>query len=354
MIEYRALGVTGVKVSSLALGTMMLGSWGNQSLEESIRIIHAALDSGINIIDTADIYGAGESEEIVGRALSERKRSNVILATKFHAPMSDSPNWSGNSRRWMFRAVEDSLRRLKTDWIDLYQVHRPDPDTAMDETLAGLSDLIQAGKVRYIGTSTFPPSEIVEAQWLARVRRYSHFACEQPPYSILARGVEAEVLPVCQRYGLGVITWGPLAGGWLSGRRQSPQEAASPRVTLQPARFDLSVVANQRKRDAVDALLRLSANIGVSLLHLALAFVRAHPAVTSAILGPRTIGQLMEQLSGDFEIDSDVLDEIDAIVPPGTDLTVDDRDWLPPSRTDSSGRRRCGTERFTRRHPALI
>jgi aryl-alcohol dehydrogenase-like predicted oxidoreductase len=213
-MQYRTLGRTGVKISPLCLGAMMFGEWGNPDHDDSIRIIHRALDAGINFIDTADVYSHGESEEIVGKALVDGRRGDVILATKVHASMGDDPNHKGNSRRWIIREVESSLRRLKTDWIDLYQIHRPSPDTDVEETLGAVSDLVTQGKVRYIGSSTFPASHIVEAQWTARERRLTRFVCEQPPYSMLVRAVEADVLPTCQRHGMGVISWSPLAGGW--------------------------------------------------------------------------------------------------------------------------------------------
>src|SRR6202030_3650155 len=217
-MEYRPLGRTGVEVSPLCLGAMMFGAWGNTDHEDSLRIIHAALDAGINFIDTADVYSRGESEEIVGRALAAGRRESVVLATKAHGTMGDDPNEFGNSRRWIVKEVENSLRRLKTDWIDLYQIHRPELDTDIDETLGALSDLVRAGKVRYLGSSTFPAHEIVEAQWVATKRGRGRFVCEKPPYSILVRGIEADVLPTCQQYDMGVIPWSPLAGGWLSGK----------------------------------------------------------------------------------------------------------------------------------------
>src|SRR3954447_6409167 len=247
-MELRPLGRTGVKVSPLCLGAMMFGAWGNTDHDESVRIIHRALDAGINFIDTADVYARGESDEIVGKALAGGRRDNVVLATKFHGTMGDDPNEKGNSRRWIVRECENSLRRLGTDWIDLYQVHRLDPQTDLDETLGALSDLVHAGKVRYIGSSTFPPSTIVEAQWVAERRNRERFVCEQPPYSILVRGIEAEVLPTCERYGMGVIPWSPLAGGWLSGRwRKGSDDLTSRRAQRIPARYDLSTPENQAK-----------------------------------------------------------------------------------------------------------
>jgi aryl-alcohol dehydrogenase-like predicted oxidoreductase len=261
-MQLRNLGSTGVKVSPLCLGAMMFGNWGNTDHDESMRIIHAALDAGINFIDTADVYSHGESEQIVGEALKGR-RDHIVLATKVHGPMGDDPNEFGNSRRWIIREVEDSLRRLQTDWIDLYQIHRPEEDTNIDETLGVLSDLVHQGKVRYIGSSTFPPSQIVEAQWMAEKRGRERFVCEQPPYSLLVRGVENDVLSTCKRYGMAVIPWSPLAGGWLSGRWRKGQETPdSTRAQRLPHRYDLSIPANQRKLDAAEALAQLAGRPG--------------------------------------------------------------------------------------------
>src|SRR3954451_8566684 len=258
-MELRTLGRTGVKVSPLCLGAMMFGGWGNEDHDESIRIIHSALDAGINFIDTADVYSRGESEEIEGKALAGGRRDNVVLATKVHGTMGDDQNEFGNSRRWIVKAVENSLRRLGTDWIDLYQIHRPEEDTDIDETLGALTDLVRQGKVRYIGSSTFPASQIVEAQWVAERRGRERFVCEQPPYSILARGIEAEVLPVCESYGMGVIPWSPLAGGWLSGRyRMGEDLPQSRRAQRVPQRYDMSLPGNQRKLEAADALGKLA------------------------------------------------------------------------------------------------
>src|SRR5271167_1818392 len=248
-IEHRDLGSTGVKVSPLCLGAMMFGAWGNTDHEDSIAIIHRALDAGINFIDTADVYARGESEEIVGKALAGGRRDSVVLATKIHGRMHDEdPNQYGNSRRWIIQEVENSLRRLKTDWIDLYQIHRPEPDTDIDETLGALSDLVHAGKIRYAGSSTFPAYQIVEAQWVAEKRGRERFVCEQPPYSLLARGVEADVLPVCEKYGMGVIGWSPLAGGWLSGKygKEGESPGSSRRAQMIPQRYDMSMPANQK------------------------------------------------------------------------------------------------------------
>src|ERR671920_1625112 len=276
-MEHRQLGRTGVSVSKFCLGAMMFGDWGNKDHDESVRIIHRALDAGINFIDTADVYGRGESEEIVGKALAGGRRDDVILATKFHGAMGDDPNRQGSSRRWIMRAVEDSLRRLDTDWIDLYQVHRPRTDTDIDETLGALTDLVRQGKIRYIGSSTFPASQIVEAQWTAERRGRERFVCEQPPYSILVRGIEKDVLPTLLRHRMGAIAWSPLAGGWLSGRwRKGAEDLTSRRSAMIPRRYDLSIPANQRKLEAADALGALADEAGMSLIHLALAFAINH------------------------------------------------------------------------------
>src|SRR3954470_10984310 len=332
-MDYRTLGRTGTKVSPLCLGAMMFGAWGNEDHDESIRIIHRALDAGINFIDTADVYSRGESEEIVGKALSGGRREHVVLATKVHGTMGDDPNEFGNSKRWIVREVENSLRRLQTDWIDLYQIHRPEADTDIDETLGALSDLVHQGKVRYIGSSTFPPSQIVEAQWAAERRNRERFVCEQPPYSLIARQVEAEVLPTCKRYGMGVIPWSPLGGGWLSGKWRKGQEApTSSRANRLPQRFDLSIPANERKLDAVEELAKLAEEAGLSLIHLAIAFVLRHPAVTAPIIGPRTMEQLESQVgAAEVELADDVLDRIDEIVPPGANVNHADAGWDNPA-----------------------
>jgi aryl-alcohol dehydrogenase-like predicted oxidoreductase len=341
-MEYRLLGRTGLEVSPLCLGAMMFGAWGNTDHEESIRIIHAALDAGINFVDTADVYSSGESEEIVAKALAGR-RDEVVLATKFHFRVGEGPNQGGNSRRWIFQEVEASLKRLNTDWIDLYQVHRPDPRVDIDETLGALSDLVHAGKIRYLGSSTFAAGEIVEAQWTAERRGRERFVCEQPPYSLLVRGIEREVLPVCERYGMGVINWSPLAGGWLSGRyRKDAEIPGSTRSNRLPGRYDMSIPANQHKLEVADALAVLAEEAGMSLIHLAIAFTIRHPAITSAIIGPRTMEQLESQLgAADVELSDELLDRLDEIVPPGTNLNdANDSGYRPPSLTDASLRRR--------------
>ncbi len=340
-MEMRQLGRTGVSVSPLCLGAMMFGAIGNTDHDDSIRIIHRALDAGINLIDTADVYSQGESEEIVGKALKGR-RDDVVLATKVHGPMGDDPNHQGNSRRWIIQEVENSLRRLQTDRIDLYQIHRPRPEIDIDDTLGALSDLVHQGKVLNIGCSTFQGSQIVEAHWCSERRGHVHFKTEQPPYSILVRGIESEVLPVCERYGMGVIPWSPLAGGYLSGRwRRGGEQLSSKRVGILPKLFDPNLPENQRKLEAVYALTDLADEAGLSLIELALAFVIRHPAVTAAIIGPRTMEHLESQLpSADVTLSDDVLDRIDEIVPPGTTLNPTDDGWTPPAIADARLRRR--------------
>jgi aryl-alcohol dehydrogenase-like predicted oxidoreductase len=324
---------------------MMFGSRGNPDHEDSIRIIHRALDAGINLVDTADVYSRGESETIVGQALQGR-RDEVFLATKFHGRMGEDPNHFGNSRRWIIRAVEASLRRLRTDHIDLYQVHRPEEDTDFDETLGALSDLVHQGKVRYLGTSTFEPSAIVEGQWIAQRRGRERVVAEQPPYSILARGVEREVLPIAQKYGLAVIPWSPLAGGWLTGKfRKGGGQPPTSRAARQPGRFEIDAPENAAKLEATEALAQLAEQAGLPLTHLALAFVLEHPAVTAPIIGPRTFAQLEGQLgAATVRLSRDVLDEIDKIVPPGTTLSARDQGYQSPAITDPARRRRTGQE----------
>ena len=346
-MRMRTLGGTGIKVSPYCLGAMMFGAWGNHDHDESIRIIHTALDEGINFIDTADVYSAGESEEIVGKALRGR-RDGVVLATKAHSAMSEDPNAHGNSRRWIVREVENSLRRLQTDHIDLYQMHRPDPDTDIDETLSALSDLIHDGKVCAIGSSTFPAEQIVEAQWVAQQRGRERFRCEQPPYSIFARGIESAVLPACQKYGMGVIVWSPLGGGWLTGRirRDTGVDMTKGRAQRIPQRFDPALQGNKAKLAAVEELIKIAADAGCSLTHLALAFVISHPGVTSAIIGPRTMEQLTDLLAGaDVVLEDAILDRIDQIVPPGVTLNPADSGWRPPALATAAARRRPAAER---------
>jgi aryl-alcohol dehydrogenase-like predicted oxidoreductase len=288
------------------------------------------------------VYSAGESEEFVGKAL-QGGRDEGVLATKCFMPMGQDPNMAGGSRRWIMKEVENSLRRLQTDYIDLYQIHRPVPGTDIDETLGALSDLIHQGKVRIIGSSTFPAEEIVEAQWVAEKRHRERFTCEQPPYSLFARGIETSVLPTCERYGMGVIPWSPLAGGWLTGKyRNGDPQPTGGRAARIPARFDFSLPENQRKLDVVDELDKVASDAGISMTHLAMAFVVAHPAVSAAIIGPRTMEQLTDVLAGaSVELDDDVMDRLDEIVPPGTTLNAADAGWTPPSIANSFHRRRA-------------
>jgi aryl-alcohol dehydrogenase-like predicted oxidoreductase len=340
-MEYRLLGRTGVKVSPLCLGAMMFGPWGNNDHADATRIIHRALDAGINFIDTADVYSGGTSEEIVGKAI-EGRRDDVFLATKFFMPMNpDDPNQSGGSRRWIIREVENSLRRLNTDYIDLYQVHRPSPDTDVEETLGALTDLVRQGKVRYIGSSSYSGSQIVEAQWAARERNLERFVTEQPPYSILARGIEEDVLPTVQRHGMGTLSYSPLAGGWLSGRWRK-DSASSPTSSARPsARFDMTRFANQRKLDLVEDLAQLAEESGHSLIELASAFVINHPGITSAIVGPRTMAQLESYLpAASVALTADVLDRIDEIVEPGVTVNPDDNSYGAHELTPRARRRR--------------
>jgi aryl-alcohol dehydrogenase-like predicted oxidoreductase len=337
-MQRRVLGGTGISVSEFALGTMMFGAMGNTDHDESVRVIHAALDAGINFVDTADVYSRGESEEIVGRALKGR-RDDVVLATKFGLPMGPDDNQRGGSPRWIKRAVEDSLRRLGTDYIDLYQMHRPDPGTAIEETLEALSDLVRAGKVRAVGSSTFPAELIVEAQWAADRNGLHRFRTEQPRYSILTRIIEGNVLPTAQRYGLGVLTYGPLSSGWLSGRADP---ASGHRATSAPGVFDLAIPANQARLAAVRELTSLAAQAGLPLSRLATAFVRSHPAVTSVLLGPRSPEQLTDLLAGaDTVLDDAVLGRIDEIVPPGSEINPADNYLAAgPALADKRLRRR--------------
>jgi aryl-alcohol dehydrogenase-like predicted oxidoreductase len=342
-MEHRLLGRTGVSVSKLCLGAMMFGDWGTKDHDESIRIIHRALDAGINFIDTADVYSQGDSEVIVGEALAGGKRDDIVLATKVWGAMGEDPNQRGNSRRWIIREVENSLRRLGTDWIDLYQIHRYEPNIDLDVTLGALTDLVQAGKVRYVGHTTFPVSAIVEAQWTARERGRERFMSEQPTYSILTRAIETEVLPTCARYGMGVISYSPVAGGWLTGRYRQGTEVTGPASYARQRladRFDMSLPENQRKLEAVEQLAQLAEQAGLTLIQLAIAFVLRHPAVTAAIIGPRTMEHLESQLAAaDIELPDDVLDQIDKIVPPGITINPADNGWVSPALQPAARRR---------------
>ncbi|SER01956.1 Predicted oxidoreductase [Lentzea xinjiangensis] len=336
-MRMRVLGRTGIEVSPYCLGTMMFGQVGNPDHDECVRIVHRALDFGINFVDTADVYSYGETEEIVGKALRGR-RDEVVLATKVNGVMGEGHNRSGSSRRWIIAEVEHSLRRLQTDYIDLYQVHHPDPRTDVEETLSALTDLVRAGKVRAIGCSNLPAVEIVEAQWASERRGLERFRTEQPHYSILNRGVERDVLPVCERYGMGALVWSPLAGGLLTGRyrKDRPPNGHAARMRWLPRHM-----TDENKLDAVERLLPVAQQAGMSLTHLAMAFAVAHPAVTSAIIGPRTTAQLDDLLAGAGTVlDDGLLDRIDEVVPPGTDLGALDIAYVPPSLAKPGLRRR--------------
>ncbi|GGN04787.1 aldo/keto reductase [Streptomyces fuscichromogenes] len=339
-MQYRTLGRTGVQVSALGLGAMNFGAIGRTTQEEATAIVDAALDAGINLIDTADMYGQGESEEMVGKAIAGR-RDDIVLATKAGMPMGEERNHKGGSRRWLVTALEDSLRRLGVDHVDLYQVHRWDPATSDEETLSALTDLQRAGKIRHFGSSTYPAYRIVQAQWAAREHRLSRYVTEQPSYSLLQRGVESHVLPVTEEYGMGVLVWSPLSSGWLSGAVRRGRDITTSRAETLPDRFDLTVPANQARLDAVERLAAVADGAGLTLIQLALGFVTAHPGVTSALIGPRTPDHLSSQLAAaDTVLSADVLDAIDAIVAPGTDLAAHEKYDTPPALLDPALRRR--------------
>jgi aryl-alcohol dehydrogenase-like predicted oxidoreductase len=339
-VQYRTLGRTGVQVSTLSLGAMNFGAIGRTTQDEATAIVDAALEGGINLIDTADMYSGGESEEMVGKAIAGR-RDDIVLATKAGMPMGDERNRQGASRRWLVTELENSLRRLGVDHVDLYQIHRWDPRTGDEETLSALTDLRQAGKIRYFGSSTFPAYRIVQAEWAAREYRLGRYVTEQPSYSLLQRGIESHVLPVTERYGLGVLVWSPLSSGWLSGAVRAGQEVTTSRSAFMPERFDTAIPANQARLDAVERLAKVADEAGLTLIQLALGFVTAHPAVTSAIIGPRTMDHLNSQLAAaDTVLSADTLDAIDAIVPPGVDLAAHEKFDTPPALLDAALRRR--------------
>ncbi|GHH43945.1 aldo/keto reductase [Streptomyces candidus] len=339
-MQYRILGRTGVQVSALALGAMNFGKIGRTSQDEATALVGAALEAGINLIDTADVYGGGESEEMVGKAIAGR-RDDIVLATKATMPMGDERNRQGSSRRWLVTALEDSLRRLGVDHVDLYQIHRWDPKTSDEETLSALTDLQREGKIRYFGSSTFPAYRIVQAQWAAREHHLSRYVTEQPSYSILQRGIETHVLPVTKQYGLGVMVWSPLASGWLSGAVREGREITTSRSTFMPQRFDTTIPSNRARLDAVEQLAKVADEAGLTMIQLALGFVTAHPGVTSALVGPRTLDHLHSQLAAaDITLSADILDAIDGIVAPGTDLAAHEKNDTPPALLDPSLRRR--------------
>jgi aryl-alcohol dehydrogenase-like predicted oxidoreductase len=332
-MQYRTLGRTGIKVSPYALGTLMFAtSIGNPDPADSARILHKALEHGINFVDTADAYG--DSEDIVGRAL-EGHRDDVVLATKFGRPAGQDPNHQGASRRWIVTAVENSLRRLRTDHLDLYQLHRPDPGTDVEETLAALDDLLRSGKVRAIGASQTPASGIVEAQWVAARRGLTGFHTEQAAYSLLNRGVEREILPATQRFGMGTLVWGPLGQGLLTGRVRRGERNDLRRAGL------VRHLTDERRLDVVEQLVPLAEEAGLPMTHLAMAFTITHPGVTSALLGVRTMQHLDDLLAGlDVTLTDDVLDRIDQIIPPGTDVGTLDQAYQPPAVEQPTLRRR--------------
>jgi aryl-alcohol dehydrogenase-like predicted oxidoreductase len=339
-MQYRTLGRTGVQVSSLVLGAMNFGALGRTTQDEVTAIVGAALEGGINLIDTADMYSSGQSEEMVGKAIAGR-RDDIVLATKANSPMGDERNHQGSSRRWLVTALDDSLRRLGVDHVDLYQIHRWDPRTSDEETLSALTDLQRAGKIRYFGSSTFPAYRLVQAQWAARDYHLSRYVTEQPSYSILQRGVEADVLPVTGQYGLGVLAWSPLASGWLSGAIREGREMTTSRAKLRPERFDLTISANRARLDAVEQLAKVADEAGLTMIQLALGFVTAHTAVTSAIIGPRTLEHLHSQLAAaDTVLSADVLDAIDSVVAPGVDLAAREKFDTPPALLNPALRRR--------------
>ncbi|MEV6192941.1 aldo/keto reductase [Streptomyces sp. NPDC051920] len=339
-MQYRTLGRTGVQVGSLALGAMNFGRIGRTGQDEATAIVDAALEGGINLIDTADMYGDGESEEIVGKAIAGR-RDDIVLATKAGMPMGEERNHRGSSRRWLVTELDNSLRRLGVDHVDLYQIHRWDPATGDEETLSALTDLQRAGKIRYFGSSTFPAHRIVQARWAAHEHHLRPYVTEQPSYSILQRGIEADVLPVAEEYGLGVLVWSPLASGWLSGAVRRGREITTSRSAFMPQRFDLAIPSNQARLDAVERLAVIAEEAGLTLIQLALGFVTAHPAVTSALIGPRTLEHLHAQLAAaDTVLSADVLDAIDAVVSPGTDLAAHEKFDTPPALLDPALRRR--------------
>ncbi|MEU5592308.1 aldo/keto reductase [Streptomyces sp. NPDC020298] len=339
-MQYRTLGQTGVQVSTLALGAMNFGTIGRTTQDEATALVDAALEAGINLIDTADMYSDGESEVMVGKAIAGR-RDDIVLATKAGMPMSEERNHQGSSRRWLITELDNSLRRLGVDHVDLYQIHRWDPRTSDEETLSALTDLQRAGKIRYFGSSTFPAHRIVQAQWAAREHHLSRYVTEQPSYSILQRGIETHVLPVTEQYGLGVLVWSPLASGWLSGAVREGRDITTSRSTFMPQLFDTTVPANRARLDAVEQLAKLADEAGLTMIQLALGFVTTHPAVTSALIGPRTLDHLHTQLAAaDTVLSADLLDAIDTIVTPGTDLAPHEKFDTPPALLDPTLRRR--------------
>ena len=313
---YRNLGRTGVKVSPLCLGAMMFGSKADEA--QSAAMIDRALDAGVNFIDTANVYSRGVSEDFVGKALARNgKRDRVVLATKVHGSMQDDdPNMQGNSRRHIIAQCEASLRRLQTDYIDLYQLHRPQPELAIDETLRALDDLVRAGKVRYLGTSTFAAWQLVESLWASKELGLNRFVCEQPPYHLLDRRIERELIPCAQTYGLALIPWSPLAGGMLTGkykRGQEPPEGA--RLSGQPGGREYFSDASFKVAETLEAL---AIEKGCTTSQLALAWCAQQPGITAPIIGPRTMEQLEDNLGAlEVEVTDEDRQRLDEVAPPG-------------------------------------
>jgi aryl-alcohol dehydrogenase-like predicted oxidoreductase len=345
-MRYRSLGGTGMQVSAICLGTMAFGG-GNEDPEDCARMVHAAIDGGINFMDTADRYSNSRSEEILGKALVGH-RDEVVLATKFGLPAGPGINERGGSRRWINRAIEASLRRLNTDYVDLYQLHSPDFSADLDETLGALSDLVHAGKVRALGASNTPPERIVESQWVAERRGHVRFRCEQPQYSLFVRFAEASVFPTLERYGMGAIVWSPLNGSWLTGRYLNDEDvrASSSRAKRSPYRFDLTQPGNQQKYQLLAELSRIAADAGTTVTRLGLAFTLAHPAVTAAIIGPRTFEQVQDLIEGaTVELDDAVLDRLDELVPPGSVVNPEDARIVSEGLVEGAARRRPAGQR---------
>jgi len=300
-MQYRNLGRTGVKVSSLCLGCMNFGFPTPE--DESVAIVDYALDHGINFLDTANVYNRGRSEEIVGKALKQNgKRSKVVLATKVHGRMDDNDVLAeGNSRRHIIEQCEASLKRLQTDYIDLYQIHRPEANTPIDETLRALDDLVRAGKVRYTGTSTFPAWEIIESLWVSRDLGLNRFVTEQPPYHLLDRSIERELVPLAQSYGLAILPWSPLARGFLSGKYRRGQEIPG---ESRVARDMQGPMAERTKRHfselayaVLDEVEAIAKEKNATDSQIALAWCMNQPAITSPIIGPRTMDHLKDNLA---------------------------------------------------------
>ena len=329
-MERRPLGRTGVLVSELALGTMMFGGAGNPDRAECVRIVQRALEAGITFFNSAEGYSGGASEEILGEALAGGRRDAAIIATKFGPRFGGDPDREGGSRRWIVRTVEESLRRLRTEWIDVYEFGAPDPLTDIDETLSALTDLVSAGKVRMLGTSKMPPSQLVEARVVAERRGYGYFRVEESPYSMLTRSIEYDLIPTCRRLGTGVVVFGALAGGWLSGRYRKGAQIAAPGSSARDRgdRMDAASPTNAAKFEAADALGALADEVGLTLPQLATAFTLQHPDVSATIIGPRTMEQLEGSLAATgVTLSADVLDRIDQIVPPGSATNISDTMW---------------------------